>query len=276
WTRSVITNVGTNPAEIWKHIGNVENKEHGIVEPEQEYYDEHPNSVNWKLSNWIHYDLMAYKPLGYSWSGTVGNQPVNIDVENGECQVTWTIDFPMETPYDPLEGNGSLVVGLVIALDGEGNGPAFQVHNNDGTDATYPWGTWLVSPWGPTITDGWFGWHSGDTNTPVTDLDWVSCTGDRYNENNPDGIFTITIDKCELVGDIHWALNLAIGSGFWSQHYTYEQMAYPVATPGPSFNWGTPIVDMNLSNYEAASISTLIQEIEEGKGFFLTGKDGVE
>ncbi len=29
WTRTVVTNIGTNPAEIWKHIGNVENREHG-------------------------------------------------------------------------------------------------------------------------------------------------------------------------------------------------------------------------------------------------------
>jgi len=63
WTKAVITNDGTNPAEIWKHIGNVENNENGIVEPEQEYYNEHSNSENWKLSNWIHYDMSIAKPF---------------------------------------------------------------------------------------------------------------------------------------------------------------------------------------------------------------------
>jgi len=63
WTKAVVTNVGTNPAEIWKHIGNVENREHGIVEPEREYYNEHDGSENWKLSNWIHYDMLVARPF---------------------------------------------------------------------------------------------------------------------------------------------------------------------------------------------------------------------
>jgi len=268
YTTTTITNDGTNPATIWKHVTNVENDENEITDAEGKYYTANSGSDGWLISNWIHYDMLVYKSLGYSWSGTVGGQPVSIDVNDGEGQVTWTIDFPMEPPYDQSEGNGILAVGLVIALDGNGNGPAFQIHNNDGTTTDYPHGMWLYSPWGPTINDGWMGWHSGDTNTPVTDLDWVSCTGDRWHENNPDGLFTITIDKCELVGDIHWALNLAIGGGFTT--YAYEQMSCPAGN-FDYFDWATPLVTMLIPNYEAASISTLIKEIPESDGFYLTG-----
>jgi len=208
-----------------------------------------------------------YTPTHYSFQTTVGTQPVEITVTDGECHITWTIDFPGEAPYDdPItEGNGHWAVGLVIATDGDGNGPSFQIHNNDGTDATYPWGTWLYSPWGPTISDGWMGWHSGSINIPLEELScgWAEATGEKYNEVNPDGIFIITIAKCVLGEDFHWALNLAIGSGFYGDYMTYEQMSYPVGIP--YFDWANPIVDMSPpANYEAATIMT-----DLGAGFTL-------
>jgi len=83
---------------------------------------------------------------------------------------------------------------------------------------------------------------------------------------NPNGIFTITIDKCKLVGDIHWALYTAIGQ---FSNYAYQQATHPDA-----FSWGDPIVDMSEPNYEAASISTLIKQITEADGFYLTGNLG--
>jgi len=196
---------------------------------------------------------MVRTALAYSFSDTVGTQPVDITVEEIGDSIKWTIDFPGEAPYDEptTEGNGHWAVGLVIALDGEGNGPAYQIHNNDGSDASYLPGTWLKSPWGPLITDGWFGWHSGDDNTLLTDasLDWASATGEKYNEVNPDGLFTITIDKSELGESFHWALNLAIGSGFWGSYMTYEQMSVPIGVT-PYFDWTNPLVDMNVPNYE--------------------------
>ena len=213
-------------------------------------------------------------PIEYTLVVTAGgiqNDPVDIDVTDDGTSITWTIDFPGEAPYDDptTEGNGLRAVGLVIALDGNGEGPAFQIHNNDGTDSSFEWGTWLYSPWGPTINDGWFGWHSGDTNTEVSTLNWISCTGGRYNEDNPDGIFTISIDKAELglcATDFHWALNLAIGSGFYNEYMTYEQMAYPMATPGPSFNWATPLVDDIVDNYEYATIANEITGVTLAPG----------
>ena len=83
---------------------------------------------------------MVGMALGYSFTDTVGTQPVEITVEEVGDSIKWTVDFPMVAPYDPSVGNGHLTVGLIIATNGDGNGPAFQIHNNDGTDATYPWG----------------------------------------------------------------------------------------------------------------------------------------
>ena len=53
----MIYNNGTNPCEVWKHIENVENFENGIMEPEEEYYAEHPESMDWNMSDWVHYDM---------------------------------------------------------------------------------------------------------------------------------------------------------------------------------------------------------------------------
>jgi len=204
------------------------------------------------------------KPVEYSFTATVGTQPVEIDVSDDGTHITWTIDYPLEAPFEEAEGNGKMTVGLIIALDGDGYGPAFQIHNNDGADDTFDWGTWLYSPWGPTITDGWFGWHSGDDNTLVTELDWVTCTGGRSNEENPDGLFTITIDKSELGMGFHWALNLAIGTGFYKTYLTYEQMSYPVGNGfmgTPAFEWDNPIVDENIPNYEHAVLAEEFTEL---------------
>lgn len=52
-----VTNEGTNPLELWKKIDNIENIENGIMEPEQEYYNEYPESEGFNLSDWVIYDL---------------------------------------------------------------------------------------------------------------------------------------------------------------------------------------------------------------------------
>lgn len=267
YTKICITNDGDNPCEVWKHIANVENKEHGTSDAEREYYVAHPGSDTWLMSNWIHYDLQAYKALGYSWYGEVQTPaagPISVVVEDGDCAVTWTIDFPL----DDNEGNGSLVAALVIALDGEGQYPAFQIHNHDWEgDGPIDAGTWCYSPnYG--IGQGWFGWRTGEGNdeyqTLVDDLPWVTCTGDRYNHNNPDNVLTISIDKCRLVEDFHWKLYLAIGSGFYGGHY--QQSFIPAGA-----SWGDPIVNMATPNYVYAEIAEQTQEIPEAADFMLTG-----
>jgi len=151
---------------------------------------------------------------------------------------------------------------LVIALDGVGEGPAFQIHNNDGSTLVEPHGTWMYGYWGPAIDDGWFGWPSHDLDVFVTGLDWVSCTGLRYNEVNPDGIFTISIDKSELGASFHWALNLAIGTGFWSTYMHYEQTSCPVGETD-WFDWTNPIVNDEMPNYEFAQLQTATNVVED-------------
>jgi len=190
------------------------------------------------------YDSPKYSDglVEYSFYETVDIEGSNYDLEvtvaeDGDWMV-WTFDFPVE---EWPEQNGNLNVGLVIATDGESEGPAFQIHNNDGTDDTYDWGTWLMSPWGPTISDGWFGWHSGDTNTLVTDLDWVEATGNR-NTPHGDGVMEIKIKKSKLAGSFHWAASPTVGSGF--SGISDVTMQIP-----PAFNWVTPIVDMGVPNY---------------------------
>lgn len=197
-----------------------------------------------------------YKPTGYTDAFTRdidgSTEPLEVTVENGDGWVTWTFDFPVEG----WTGDGNLNVGLIIALNGDGNGPAYQIHNNDGTDSSYPWGTWLLSPWGPTINDGWFGWHSSDTNTPITDFDWIEATGNRNapHGNGGDGILQIKINKCKLGETFHWAASPTVGSGFWE--------AYDVTMQIPiDFGWNTPIVDMSVPNYIEANIKTQITDL---------------
>lgn len=52
-----VRNNGTNPLELWKHIENVVNYENGINDPEQEYYDEYPESMDYNISDYVYYDL---------------------------------------------------------------------------------------------------------------------------------------------------------------------------------------------------------------------------
>jgi len=77
-----VTNDGTNPAEIWKHIANVVNDENGEpVEAEQEWYDawhlENPGHAEegpelWNISDWVHYDMAVCQDEGVTvWQ--IGN-----------------------------------------------------------------------------------------------------------------------------------------------------------------------------------------------------------
>ena len=199
--------------------------------------------------------VMVKTALAYSFTdaqdvnnGTVGQLVVDV-AEDGDWMV-WTFDFPVEL----FTGDGNLSVGLIIATDGEGSGPSFQIHSNDGSDANYPWGTWLMSPWGPAIdTPGsWQGWWSGSVNTPVSTLDWVEAIGQR---NTPwegivsgDGVMVIKIKKSELGESFHWAANPTVGTGFWPP-------AYDVTMQIPTgFDWGTPLVNMGVPNYVYAYV----------------------
>lgn len=182
------------------------------------------------------------KPLGYEFIGTsyeIVDQyyPVGITVVDGECEVTWTFDM---IAGKTLEGNGHWGYGLAISLDG--SEATFQIHNNDGTDANYPWGTHLYSPYYDVS------WHSSDENVPVEDLSWVECTGDRYISGNPNGIFTVTISKCMLGEEFHWAVWFGVG-GFYNPNNGYS--SYP-----QGFMW-QGAVDSYYEKAELAEVLTL-------------------
>lgn len=214
------------------------------------------------------------KPLGYTYNTTIEVNDsglfLDVTVEDIGDEVVWTFDFPVEE----FTGDGNLNVALIIALDGEDEGPAFQIHNNDGTDSSHDWGTWLVSPWGPTIDDGWFGWHSGDTNTPVTELDWVEATGNR-NVPHGEGILQIKIEKSKLGPAFHWAANPTVGSGFFAVYDV--DMEIPDISLG--FDWGNPIVSTIFvdaivsTNYIYAELMGATNEITippgEERGFVI-------
>ena len=178
----------------------------------------------------VRYSFTDKQPVSAKPDGTVGELVTTV-TEDGDWMV-WTFDFPVEE----FTGDGNLNVGLIIALDGEGKGPAFQIHNNDGTDSSYGWGTWLMSPYDN-------GWHSNYINTPVTDLDWVEATGNR-NVPHGDGVMQIKIKISELGNAFHWAASPTVGSGFSN--------AYDVTMQIPAdFDWGTPLVNMSILNYIA-------------------------
>jgi len=200
--------------------------------------------------------LYSYSESVVVSDGTVGSLEVTV-TDDGDW-VTWTFDFPVEE----FTGDGNLNVGLIIALDGEGEGPAFQIHNNDGATGAYPVGTWLMSPWGPTITDGWFGWHSGDTNTEVSILSWVEASGNRSVPHG-DGKLTISINRAELGSEFHWAASPTVGSGFFAPAYDVT-MQIPTA-----FGWSTPLVTMSIPNYVFAVPPELTLTPDEGFSMYL-------
>lgn len=140
---------------------------------------------------------------------TEGSCPTDITIEVVDNSVVWTIDIDMAS--SPVS-NGHVGYGLVISLDNIN--PAFQIHGNDGVDHFYEFGTHLYSEW--VAGEGWNGWLTGwngtgdrlANNIPVTDVDWVEATGERYIAENPDGVFTVTIDKAKLAPEFRWAVQV--------------------------------------------------------------------
>lgn len=165
-----------------------------------------------------------------------GSIPAVITVEDVDCSIKWTVD--MDEIHGPF-ANGHAAVGLVIGL---GDEILYQVHSNDGTCAAYPWGTWLYSPYDQT-GGGWYGWHTSeaDWNTPVTEIDGITCTGERDLVNNPTLTFTITISKRLLsCGEFKWAMALM---GDTSDTYTPS-----------AYQWS----DLDTTNFHTAVVGTQI------------------
>jgi len=273
WTKAVVTNVGTNPAEIWKHIGNVENREHGIVEPEQEYYDEHDGSENWKISNWIHYDMLVCKSgeTSYvveeasSWSptpvynlsenGFCGiNHPVTFNVIDNCEEVTFEICTPDGfTTQQCCEPYGSLddTASFAFDVDDDGgtgwNGYDFQVMYEPGS--------------------GQQGWPSGE-DFAYADIDdgWHD---DHYSLDTIEGVSADKTDTCLIVTISKDKLGgLGSSYGFWSQ--LNDHTGLHGCEGGPDQLVVTP------GEEDGITVGNIVKEILESEDWFLTGEDGVK
>jgi len=274
WTKAVVTNVGTNPAEIWKHIGNVVNKENGIVEPEQEYYNKHcGGNPCGKLSNWIHYDMLVCKPskTSYvveeapSWSpdpvynlndnNFCGiNNPVTFRVIDKCDEVVFKICTPDGfttqqccEPQNTLHDTASFAFD--VGDDGEAgwDGYDFQVMYEPGS-SYWDW----EEPWAYEDKDENGNWHT--IIKKIEDVEGVSA-------EKTDTCLIVTISKDKLGG-------LGSSYGHWMQlndhtglHGCEEGPDQLVVTPGEQ---------------NGLTVGNIITEISEEKGLFLTGENGVK
>jgi len=124
----------------------------------------------------------------------------HVKVEEFANSVKWTIDLNEGSTY-----LNNPVAGIVVII-GIGNEIKFQVHNNDGVDSNYPYGTWLYS-----IYDGGWRTGTGGNNQPLPE--GITATGGRSKSENPQMIFTVTIGKAYLANEFKWAVYFKGGSG---------------------------------------------------------------
>lgn len=125
----------------------------------------------------------------------------HVKVEEYSDSVKWTIDLNENSAY-----LNNPVAGIVVII-GLGNEIEFQIHNNDGIDPHYPYGTWLISYYEN-------GWRTGSpyyANYPLPD--GITTTGGRSKSENPQMIFTVTIAKSYLANEFKWAVYFKGGSG---------------------------------------------------------------
>jgi hypothetical protein len=134
-----------------------------------------------------------WKILGYKFDEVIDWARVTVE-DKGEA-VEWTIDLDENSPN--LDGNPVAGIGVVIGI---GNDIKFQVHNNDGVDNNYPYGTWLYSIY----NNGWRT-GTGGNNQPLPE--GITATGGRSKSENPQMIFTIAISKEYLdMREFKWAV----------------------------------------------------------------------
>jgi hypothetical protein len=169
-----------------------------------------------------------WKILGYKFDEPVSWARVTVE-DKGEA-VEWTIDLDENSPNlnNPVAG--------VVVIIGIGSNIKFQIHNNDGIDPHYPYGTWLISYYEN-------GWHTGSPdykNYPLPD--GITATGNRSKSENQQMIFTVAISKKYLdMREFKWAVYFKGGSG--------GRTFYPSA-----FSW----YDTNTNNMATA---TLLEQI---------------
>jgi hypothetical protein len=158
-----------------------------------------------------------------------GYYPIEVTVEDVGDWIQWTFNF-FAYNSTPMQGDGHFAGAVIISFDGIK--PAFQIHDNDGTCAAFPWGTWLYSPY-DLAGGGWHGWHTSEAawNTKVEDIWWIEATGERYFSANPEGKFIVKIHKTMLDATFYWAV-YANQFGFYNPNNGYS--CYP-----SGFQWGS-------------------------------------
>jgi len=168
--------------------------------------------------------------------------PIAVTVEDVGDWIQWTFNF-FAYNSTPMQGGGHFAGAVIVSFDGVK--PAFQIHDNDGACAAFPWGTWLYSPYDLT-GGGWYGWHTSEAawNTEVTGIWWIEATGARDFSANPEGRFIVKIHKTMLDATFYWAV-YANQFGFYAPNNGYS--CYPAG-----FLWGT---------HEVFQTATIFEEI---------------
>jgi hypothetical protein len=167
--------------------------------------------------------------------------PIDVTVEDIGDWIQWTFNFFAHNT-SVAQGDGKFAACVVISLDG--SRPAFQIHNNDGTCAAFPWGTWLYSPYDLT-GGGWHGWHTSEAawNTEVEDIWWIEAEGNMYFTSNPQGILTVRIHKTQLDATFGWAVYASIAH--------FSTIPYSISVYPANFSWGG----------ETFELATILEEI---------------
>ena len=194
WININVTNIGTNPCELWKHIGNVLNDENEMVEPEEAFYEaNYPEgppypAADWKISDWIHYDMTVCRDVvdvvylvetdlipgdsGWYYDSSTIYTVVLDDVSNKANLTQLTVI--------PSTGNFANSFDVVAALAATPDGDSLYVVDRDSAElarydiATDTW-TWI-----------------GDTN--LVNCVQLACAldGTLYaSSNNTDDLYTI-------------------------------------------------------------------------------------
>jgi hypothetical protein len=179
-----------------------------------------PHSCN--EINVSYYNLTGYSEEFLAEDTHFNN--TNITVEDLGDSILWTLEVPQNAVYGTGRGSGGQVVWSVSI--GVGNEILYQVHNNDGTDHSFDFGTYLYSEYDN-------GWHTGSDNTLVSEMEGIEATGEYIDGE----IFTIEIDKSRLdTEEFKWVV-----------YANYETDALP-----EDFSWS----DTNTTNFKTAEVGT--------------------
>jgi len=277
YTTTTITNVGPNPAEIWKHIANVDNQENTITDAEGKYYAEHAGSDTWLISDWIHYDMIVCIPTVPEIFELIGDRenptPPDFYLNDPRCpndpDATVTkysdcgkviFDIELAEITEAGESYDHTEFSLVISSSEVGP-PLFQV----GTGQMFGGGS-------PPMYQDYPWWPAADPTEPTMDLPEgiVIINPDTDNPSvNGDGKFHVEIPTKYLGGcgaTYYWSVSVFANwySDTTGWHY-YGYSQYPA-------NWNRW---KGVGVYAENHAGIVTKEISEAEGWTLTGTWGV-